>query len=131
MPHLAPVVAASLIAGGTTLAGTALSSRANGKAAKTQDLAQKRAEAIEIDNENRRRQEYDRAEALRKAQYDEEQQRRAPYRAVAQSILAQNARRMGYSVPGPRPPAPYTPVPYDTVAAASIPPKTLAQYAGR
>jgi hypothetical protein len=124
-----PVVAAAAVTGASALAGGALSSRANNKAMKTQDEAARRAEALAIENEKRRREEYDRAEAMAKAQWDAEQQRLAPRRAAQDQLLARTGQRLGLdigSLGGARP------MPYSGgTGTTSGKPRTLADIAGR
>lgn len=128
-----PVVAAAAIAGGAAITGGVLSSRANSNAAKTQDSAAKRAEQIAIDNENRRRQEYDQQQANLKAQWDAEQARLAPRRALGDSLLQQFASRTGNSLGSlARPPAASAPPPgwVPGQVSATSQPRTLASMAG-
>lgn len=120
-----PVTASALISGGTQLVGGALNGKGNKRAVETQDAAARRAEAIAIDNEKRRREEYDRAEALQKAQHDAEQARRAPYEAAKNALLQQNAGRMGLSLGEMGRGAPMS---YATSSKGT--PRTLASLAG-
>ena len=93
-----PVTASALISGGTQLVGGALNGKGNSKAIRTQDAAARRAEAIAIDNEKRRREEYDRGEAMAKAQWDAEQARLAPRRKLQDGLLGSAAARWGMNI---------------------------------
>lgn len=126
---MGPVVAEALVQGGAQLVGGALNGKANKKAMQIQDQASKRAEAIAIDNEKRRREEYDRAEALSKSQWDAEQARLEPLRNAQNGLLGQASGRLGLNIGqiGARP--------YQSLSGASAnsgvsQPRTLAQLAG-
>lgn len=93
-----PIVGAAAVTAGGALAGGVLSSRANSKAMKTQDQASRRAEAIALENERRRREEYDRGEAMAKAQWDAEQARLAPRRKLQDGLLGSAAARWGMNI---------------------------------
>ena len=128
-----PVVAAAAVTGAAALGAGALNARGNSKAAKTQDAAAQRSEAIAIENEKRRREEYDRAEAASKAQWDAEQARLEPYRAAKNALLGRSAGRLGLSLGdlgGARGATPY-PGSSTAAAAAYQKPRTLADLAGQ
>ena len=93
-----PVTAAALIQGGSQIVSGGLGSKGNRRAVQTQDAASRRAEAIAIDNEKRRREEYDRKEAMDRAQHDAVEARDAPFRAAREALLRQNSGRLGLSL---------------------------------
>lgn len=130
-----PVVAAAAVTGAAALGAGALNARGNSKAAKTQDAAAQRAEAIAIENEKRRREEYDRAEAASKAQWDAEQARLEPYRAAKNALLGRSAGRLGLSLGDLGGARGATPYPGSSAAAAAASayqkPRTLADLAGQ
>lgn len=124
-----PVVAGAAVTAGGALAGGILNSRANNKAMQSQERANAEAIAMAKDNEKRRREEYDRAEALSKAQWDAEQARLEPLRNAQNGLLGQASGRLGLNIGqiGSRP--------YQSLSGASAnsgvtQPRTLAQLAG-
>lgn len=123
-----PVVAAAAIGGGAALAGSAISAHSNSNANKTQAKANSEAIAMAKDNEARRRQEYDRAEALSKAQWDAEQQRLEPLRAFQNAQIQQGADRLGFNI-GQLAAKPY-PGSGGAAVNSQAQPRTLAQLAG-
>ena len=130
---MGPAVAAAAIQGGAQLVGSALNGKGNKRAIETQDAAARRSEAIAIENEKRRREEYDRAEAASKAQWDAEQARLEPYRAAKNALLGRSAGRLGLSLGdlgGARGATPY-PGSSTAAAAAYQKPRTLADLAGQ
>lgn len=120
-----PVVAGAAVTAGGALAGGILNSRANNKAMQSQERANAEAIAMAKDNEKRRREEYDRAEALSKAQWDAEQARLEPLRNAQNGLLGQASGRLGLNI------GQIGAKPYQAASAApASQPRTLAQLAG-
>lgn len=122
-------MAAAIPAAVGTVVGGVLNSRANNKATQSQERANAEAIAMAKDNEKRRREEYDRAEALSKAQWDAEQARLEPYRAAQNGLLGQASSRLGLNI------GQIGAKPYQSLSGASAnsgvsQPRTLAQLAG-
>ncbi len=97
VPGIGTAVGAG-IGAAASLGSSLIGKHSNNNAIKTTDEAAKRAEQIAIDNENRRRDEYDRSEAAAKAAHDAEEARLAPYRAARAGLLQQAAARSGLSL---------------------------------
>lgn len=90
----------------TGVIGAKSASRANERASQTQARGLDQQLAFERENEARRREEYDRAEALNRQQWEARQAQLAPYRAAADALLRRRAQELGL----PDPPAMTAPV---------------------
>lgn len=126
-----PAIAAAVIQGGTQLVGGAMNGKGNSRAVRAQTAASDKALAFSQDNEKRRREEYDRAEALAKAQHDAIQAREAPYYAAKEALMRQAAGRMGLSIGemGSRAPSPYGGPSAPSLTDRKTP-RTLSEMAG-
>lgn len=90
---------ASVLVPAAILVGTKLyEAGQNNKAAKEQGRQFDQSIAFEREKEARRREEFDRQQALAKQQYDEQEARLAPFRAAAAGALAARAKRLGISL---------------------------------
>jgi len=81
------------------LIGAGMQSRAATRAAEIADRGYQRAADIAVDNERRRREEYDRAEAAAQAQWTALEAMRAPYRAASYGLLQAYAAQHGLPLP--------------------------------
>lgn len=90
-----PVTAGALIQGGTQLVGGALGSKGANRAAKTQQQTADKAMAYQREMDAKEEARYREQEAKLEAQWNAEQARLAPYRQAAESLLGQNANRLG------------------------------------
>lgn len=122
-------MAAGIPAAVGTIVGGVLNSRSNNKATKTQAQANAEAIAMAKDNEKRRREEYDRAEALSKAQWDAEQARLEPLRNAQNGLLGQASGRLGLNI-GQIGAKPYQSLSGASANSGVMQPRTLAQLAG-
>lgn len=101
MPIGAAIGIGSAVAGVGTALGARSQSRAATHASDLQAEGLRRQQEIDAANEQRRRAEYDQAQAQARAQWDAEQARRAPYREAAEGLLRQRAADLGFPVPAP------------------------------
>lgn len=133
MPIAAIGIGLGTAIGGAATAGAMVygahkQSSAARKAGDQQARAIEQQLQFERENELRRREEYDRAEAERKAQWDAEQSRRAPYRAAADAILRRRMGQMGLELPPERQQPVYQPQPYPPsggpVVQPAVPPRS-------
>lgn len=122
-------IAAPVAAG---LIGAKVSSNANKSAAQTAAASSDKALQIAQDNEMERRKEYNDAQAAAKAQWDAEQARLAPRRALQDQLLSQYANRTGLSLGqmAQSQPVSATPPPGWTPGTVSSAPRSIAQMAG-
>ena len=98
MGPIAAAVVPAAISGATTLAGAAIGGKGNKRAAESQERSNSEAIALARENEARRRQEYDQAQALQRQQWDAEQARLEPYRNARLALLAGQSRRLGLNI---------------------------------
>ena len=110
-----PVVAAAAVTAGAALTGSALSSKASGKAAKIQAEANDKALAFEREQAAEDKRRYEEQLAAEKAKWEAYQNQMASYRAASRGLLDQNVARLGLAsykapaapqyIPGMTPPA--------------------------
>ena len=130
-PFVIPIGAA--IAGGATVAASRSASGSSKNAAQIQ--ARSDAEALKMakDNEARRRQEYDQANALEKQERAEYVARAQPYWDMSDAIGRRAGNRLGLNVGsmgGMRPPPGASPGGAPGTRTASADPRTIANMSG-
>ena len=121
------------ISGAAAVGGSLIGKHSNNKANDTQAKAAADALALQKDNEMERRKEYNDSLALQKAQWDAEQARLAPRRAIQDQLLAKYASQYGMnlgSLAGAASPVPFAPGGVSTANSATASPRTLASLAG-
>jgi hypothetical protein len=99
MPHLAPLVAASLIGAGSAAASGIISSKANKNAQNTQAQTADKTLEYEKQKDAEERAYRDKVDAQAKAQFDAKEAMRAPYRQASNGLLASEMARLGISLP--------------------------------
>jgi hypothetical protein len=121
---------AAAISGGASLISGLLGNKGSNRAAQAQERAAAEALAYQREQDAKEEQRYREQQAALKAQWEAQQQQRAPFRAAAEALLRQNASRMGLNMPTsstpPTMPAGWTP----DSAGALARPKTLSSLAG-
>lgn len=100
------LLASSAASGAATAYGAHKQASASKKAGDQQQQGLREQLAFERENEARRRQEYDRAEAMAQQQWEAEQARRAPFREAADAIIRKRMGGMGMPVSSPMPQMP-------------------------
>lgn len=92
-----PLITAA-VSGGTAIVGAKMASNANRRATDAQTASTDKALAFEREQEQRRREEYDREQRAMQAQWDADQARKGPYRELAESLLRRRAARVGINL---------------------------------
>ena len=119
--------AVAAIQGGAQLAGAALGNKGNSRAVKAQQQASREAMAYQREQDAKEEARYREQEAKLEAQWLAQEAEAAPYRQAAESLLGQNAGRLGLAFsPSARPasrPAGWSP-------SAQGTPRTLSALAG-
>ena len=127
---MGPLAAAAVPAGinaAAGLAGAALGNKGAKEAAKTQEKANREAMAYQREQDAKEEARYREQEAKLEAQWNAEQARLAPYRQAAESLLGQNAKRLGISFTPSAQPAQ---MPAGWSGTVKSQPKTLSSLAG-
>lgn len=109
-------LAGDILGAGTGIAGSLFADRGSSRAADASMQANREALAFEREREMRRRQEYDQERSERRAQFEANERRLAPYRQAAASVLA----KYGVQIPLNEPQAP--PMGAPPPPAAGVPP---------